>query len=236
MKRLTRGAEEGGPWVVFADIVLATLFIFVLFIFAQYIKYDKLAVLEELDERKEEIRQLIQDSVPGEDSVAVVAGQEFSQRIKFSSDLLFATCDDRLRPAGRDVVFLVGTLLNTRSDYFKSIEVEGHTDPRPPTGEEECPFRDNWELSSRRAATVVRILARDAEMEPARLSSVGRAQFQQPEFVTDTSMWVGDRSDEDPWRPFRRIEMVLQYSEEDIRTSLRSSESVNESEGFGTGG
>lgn len=236
MKRLTRRAEEGGPWVVFADIVLATLFIFVIFIFAQYIKYDKLAVHEILDERKEEIRQLIHNSVPGEDSVTVVAGQGFSQRIKFSSDLLFPTCRDRLRPSGRDVVSLVGRLLNTRSNYFESIEVEGHTDPRPPTGEEECPFRDNWELSSRRAATVVRILTRDAQMEPGRLSSVGRAQFQEPEVATDTSMWEGNRSDADPWRPFRRIEMVLRYSEEDIRTSLRNSESVNDSEGFGTGG
>lgn len=236
MRRLTRDAEEGQPWVVFADIVLATLFIFVLFIFAQYMKYDKLAVLEILEERKKEISQLIQDSVPREDSVAVISGQDFSQRIQFSSDLLFPTCDDRLRSSGRDIVFRVGRMLRTRSAYFKSIEVEGHTDPRPPTGQEECPFRDNWELSSRRAATVVRILARDAEMEPGRLSSVGRAQFRPPEASADTTVRQLERSDEDPWRPFRRIEMVLEYSEEDIRDALQDSESVSDLGGMRTGG
>lgn len=228
MKRLTRGTEEDEPWVVFADIVLATLFIFVLFIFAQYIKYDELVVLELLEERKEEIRRLVQDSVPYEDSVIVDSAQDFSQRIRFSSDLLFPTCDDQLRSSGRDVVSLVGRLLKTRSEYFKSIEVEGHTDPRPPTGQEGCRFRDNWELSSRRAATVVRILTRDAEMEPGQLSSVGRAEFQPPEAIIHTA--------EDSLRRSRRIEMVLQYSEANIRESLDSTESELDSEIGATGG
>lgn len=221
MRRLTPDQATREPWVVFADIVLAALFLFLLFIFAQYIRYEKLTLLEELERRKEEVARLIREKVPAEDSVAVDMGEAFSQRITFSSDLLFATCRYQLTEPGRELVTVVGSLLKSRSTYFESIEIEGHTDPRQPTGEEECPFVDNWDLSSRRAATVVHILASSAALDPHRLSAVGRGQFR-PAGMQTPGCEPGSGAVGPFDRPCdRRIEVVLQYSEQDIETHLR---------------
>lgn len=219
MNRLLPGQGSGEPWVVFADIVLALLFLFVLFIFAQYIRYEELTVLEVVENRKKKVERLVKEGVPPEDSVTVRSGGPYSQQITFSSDLLFPTCGDRLRPSGREVVALVGRLLNPHASYFSSIQVEGHTDPRPPTGSEGCDFRDNWELSSRRAATVVRILNREALLDPGGISAVGRAQYQPPHA---TPRAVPDTAAEGHWRAYRRIEMVLRYSEKSVRDSLNN--------------
>lgn len=231
MNRLTRDSDLDEPWIVFTDVVLAALFLFVLFIFALYIRYEKLTLLEELESRQAEIAKLIRDSVPAEYSVAIDSGEAFSQRVTFSSDLLFPTCRDRLTGSGSEVVTLVGRLLGLRYTYFESIEVEGHTDPRPPTGSEQCPFRDNWELSSRRAATVVRILAGQAGLSPTRLSAVGRAQFRPPDAVGISMLSDVDQPGSDPWRELRRIEMVLQYSEDDIEAELRQDSGEDRVEG-----
>ena len=217
MRRLSTSSTSREHWVVFSDIVLAVLFLFMLFIFAQYIRYQKLAIQEERDRRQEQIARLIADSVPRRYSVSVDSGQGSLQRVTFSSDLLFPTCSDQLSSSGRRIVALVGRLLRSRMSYFGSIEVEGHTDPRQPTNTADCPFQDNWELSSRRAATVVRILVRGASLEPGHLSAVGRAQFHPPPSAAYHSL---DSLSDAAMRRRRRIEMVLQYSEQDIKDSL----------------
>ncbi len=53
------------------------------------------------------------------------------------------------------------------------IVVEGHTDNVPVTGKT---FKDNWELSSARAASVVRLLA-EGGLPQKRLTAAGRAEY-----------------------------------------------------------
>lgn len=56
-----------------------------------------------------------------------------------------------------------------------NIMVEGHTDelPFPPRGE----LLDNWDLSVKRATSIVRILLQDSKIDPARVTAAGRGQF-----------------------------------------------------------
>ena len=56
-----------------------------------------------------------------------------------------------------------------------NIVVEGHTDelPFPPRGE----LLDNWDLSVKRATSIVRILLQDSKIDPARVSASGRSQY-----------------------------------------------------------
>lgn len=219
MRRLTSQNGPHEPWVVFADIVLATLFLFVLFIFAQYVRYEKLAQQEELERRRREIAALVRDSLPLDlqGAVAVDSGEAFAQRITFSSDLLFEVCRHRLTDRGQDLVAAVGGLLSRRLTYFEAIEIEGHTDQRLPTDDEVCPFADNWDLSSRRAATVVRILTREANLDPRKLSAVGKAQFHGK---SDDCDGLAGQQLNDCTREDRRIELLLQYSETDIDAVL----------------
>ncbi len=54
------------------------------------------------------------------------------------------------------------------------VHVIGHTDNRPPGAK--SPFKDNWELSTARAVSVVKELIKD-QVNPKRLTACGKAQY-----------------------------------------------------------
>ncbi len=54
------------------------------------------------------------------------------------------------------------------------VNVRGHTDDQPPGPK--SPYRDNWELSTARAVSVVKELIKDG-VDPKRLSACGKAQY-----------------------------------------------------------
>src|SRR5690606_31332139 len=69
-----------------------------------------------------------------------------------------------------EVVHRLGGLL---ADTDTRLQVEGHTDRLPISTEL---FPSNWELSSARAASVVRMLA-SAGVEPQTMAAVGLGEF-----------------------------------------------------------
>jgi hypothetical protein len=222
MSSLGSDELEGRSWIAFSDVALSILFVFLVFIFAQFVYYQKIAITEELERRRGEMIGLIADSIPEQfaTSIAIDSGTEYSQRIRFSSDLLFEPCRDIVTERGDSLVVLVGQLLARRVSYFKAIEVEGHTDWRQPRGPPSCPFRDNWELSSRRAATVVRSLREQAGVFPGILAAVGKGEHHPVTSIAfdTTTLQLSDLDAQ--LRDDRRIELLLQYSEENIRDSL----------------
>ena len=56
------------------------------------------------------------------------------------------------------------------------LQVDGHTDNQAISSGTQ--FADNWELSQARALSVVQFLVKEQNMDPARLSANGFAQFQ----------------------------------------------------------
>ncbi len=79
----------------------------------------------------------------------------------------------------------------------RPLRVEGHTDDTPAAGGR---FRDNWELSASRAATVVSYLERAHEASPGLLSATGYAATRP--IVEGTSPEARDLN--------RRVEIVLE--------------------------
>jgi chemotaxis protein MotB len=79
----------------------------------------------------------------------------------------------------------------------RPLRVEGHTDDSPATGGR---FRDNWELSASRAATVVSYLERAHGSSPGLLSATGYAATKP--IAEGTSREARDLN--------RRVEMVLE--------------------------
>ena len=67
------------------------------------------------------------------------------------------------------IAMIINKLPNTLQ-----VNVRGHTDNIPPGPN--SPYRDNWELSSARAVSVVKELIKD-EVDPKRLSACGNAEF-----------------------------------------------------------
>jgi chemotaxis protein MotB len=91
--------------------------------------------------------------------------------VDISASTLFKTGEAELQPGARDVLRQVSVVLKSEQ---LPIEVEGHTDDIPITTAQ---FPSNWELSSARASSVVRMMI-DEGVAEKRLAVVGLASNQ----------------------------------------------------------
>jgi chemotaxis protein MotB len=120
----------------------------------------------------------------GRDGIQVVG-----DRFVFQSEVLFATGEATLSPAGREQIAGVAQLLTEISDEIPDeidwiIRVDGHTDNLPLSGTGR--YRDNWELSQGRALAVVRFLTESLGFPANRLAPTGFADTR-PIAPQDTS-------------------------------------------------
>jgi len=90
-------------------------------------------------------------------------------RFRISSELLFASGESALTPAGQAVIDQLLPAFNRVPDY--TIVVEGHTDNVPI---QTARFPSNWELAAGRAGSVVRHL-QSRGLNPTRLRASGYA-------------------------------------------------------------
>jgi chemotaxis protein MotB len=101
--------------------------------------------------------------------VSVTATEEWVQ-IDLNANLLFdsgsADPSEQAQRIFRDIAVRL-------APYDNEIEVSGHTDNVPIHN---ARFQSNWELSSARASSVVRLLA-DSGVKPVQLSAVGYGEF-----------------------------------------------------------
>lgn len=92
--------------------------------------------------------------------------------IDISDKLLFKTGKYEVSPQAKEVLGKVATVLKNQPDI--EFMVEGHTD--------NVPFKsgvllDNWDLSVKRATSVVRILQNQYGLEPAKMAAAGRGEY-----------------------------------------------------------
>lgn len=92
-------------------------------------------------------------------------------RITFNSRKLYRPGEATLVPEARPLLNKVLSALNATYQYDFNIDVEGHTDNSPIM---ESPYPSNWELSTARAANVVKYLS-DSNIDKNRLKASGYA-------------------------------------------------------------
>ena len=146
--------------------------------------------LESLQEKDLTIRKL-QDAITRRDSVNLslvqslkgVLGNLDDEDIEISVEkgvvfvsisdkLLFTSGSYNITNKAKDVLGKVAKVVNNKPDF--EFMVEGHTDS--------VPYRsgvllDNWDLSAKRATSVVRILQNDFGVDPARMTAAGRSYY-----------------------------------------------------------
>ncbi|MCE2612247.1 OmpA family protein [Flavobacteriaceae bacterium D16] len=146
--------------------------------------------LESLQEKDLTIRKL-QDAITRRDSVNLslvqslkgVLGNLDDEDIEISVEkgVVFVSISDKLlfrsgsynvTNAAKQVLGKVAKVVNNKPDF--EFMVEGHTD--------NVPYRsgvllDNWDLSSKRATSIVRILQNDFGVDPARMTAAGRSYY-----------------------------------------------------------
>lgn len=92
--------------------------------------------------------------------------------VSISDKLLFDPGSSRVNNAALDVLAKLASVINDHDDL--NVLVEGHTDDVPISNS--C-VKDNWDLSVKRATSVVRILQKDFYVAPERLTAAGRSEY-----------------------------------------------------------
>ena len=92
--------------------------------------------------------------------------------VDISDKLLFKSGSYDITDQAKEVLGKVATVLKNQPDI--EFMVEGHTDDVPFT---KGLLADNWDLSAKRATTVVRMLQKEYGMDPAKMAAAGRAEY-----------------------------------------------------------
>ena len=93
--------------------------------------------------------------------------------IDISDKLLFKTAKFDVTPEAKTVLGKVATVLKNQPDI--EFMVEGHTDNVAYRGGGQ--LLDNWDLSVKRATSVVRILQKQYGLDPAKMAAAGRGEY-----------------------------------------------------------
>ena len=93
--------------------------------------------------------------------------------VSISDKLLFATGQSNVNARAEEVLGKVARVINDHSEL--EVMVEGHTDAVPIATEVN---KDNWDLSVRRATSVVRLLQSKFKVDPARLTAAGKGEYE----------------------------------------------------------
>lgn len=91
--------------------------------------------------------------------------------ISIADKLLFQSGSYNVTSKAKDVLAKVAKVVNSKPDF--ECMVEGHTDSVPYRKE---PLLDNWDLSVKRATSVVRVLE-ELDVNPRQLIAAGRAEY-----------------------------------------------------------
>jgi chemotaxis protein MotB len=92
--------------------------------------------------------------------------------VSLEEKLLFSSGSDVVDPKGKEALKTLAKVLNSTKDI--TVMIEGHTDNVPIKTSQ---FKDNWDLSTARATSIVRILTKDDGFDSNRITASGRSEF-----------------------------------------------------------
>lgn len=91
--------------------------------------------------------------------------------VSMSDKLLFRSGSATVEEKGKTALRVLANVLEKNKEV--EILIEGHTDNLPI---KTAAYKDNWDLSTARATSIVRILSTDYKIAPSRLSASGRGE------------------------------------------------------------
>jgi chemotaxis protein MotB len=142
-------------------------------------KNARMAELEKiLDEQKkvvDDLKNKVSEALLGyENNGLTVTNRNGKVYVSLDEKLLFKTASWDIDVNGRNALRKLAGVLEKNPDI--QITIEGHTDNvpyNPGSGQ----LKDNWDLSVKRATTVVRVLLEGSRIDPARLTASGRSEY-----------------------------------------------------------
>lgn len=130
------------------------------------------ALMDRQKQATREIRKKMADALTGfssnELTVAVKNGKVY---VSLQENLLFPSGSAVVNPKGKEALGKLAEVLNANPEI--TVDIEGHTDSIPIRGR----YKDNWDLSTARAGSIVRILTQDYKVDPIRVVASGHSQY-----------------------------------------------------------
>lgn len=130
------------------------------------------ALMDQQKKATQEIRKKMADALVGFNSneltVSIKNGKVY---VSLQENLLFPSGSAVVNPKGKDALGKLADVLNVNPDI--TVDIEGHTDSIPIRGR----YKDNWDLSTARANSIVRILTQDYKVDPVRVIASGHSQY-----------------------------------------------------------
>jgi chemotaxis protein MotB len=142
-------------------------------------KNARMAELEKiLDSQKrivQDLKNKVSEALLGyENNGLTVTNKNGKVYVSLDEKLLFKTASWDIDANGKNALKKLAGVLEKNPDI--QITIEGHTDNvpyNPGTGQ----LKDNWDLSVKRATTVVRVLLEGSKIKPVRLTAAGRSEY-----------------------------------------------------------
>jgi chemotaxis protein MotB len=137
----------------------------------------RLKTLQDISQAQKDVMNKIKNSIsealnnyPADElSVYIKNGNVY---VSLEEKLLFKSGSDQVGTKGKEALKSLARVLNSTKDI--TVMIEGHTDNVPIKTSQ---FQDNWDLSTARATSVVRILTNEYGFDPRRITASGRGNF-----------------------------------------------------------
>ena len=162
---------------------------------------ERLAELEKiLDAQKQIVQDLkskVSEALLGfENNGLTVTMKNGKVYVSLDEELLFKSASWDIDANGRNALRKLAGVLERNPDI--QVTIEGHTD-NVPYNPGSSQLKDNWDLSVKRATTVVRVLLEGSKIDAKRLTASGRSEY----------LPVDERNTTDARQKNRRTEIVL---------------------------
>jgi chemotaxis protein MotB len=164
---------------------------------------DRMARVEELEglisrqkQAMSELKEKLSNALLNfEDKGLTVEARDGKVYVSMENKLLFKSGSWTVEAQGKTAIERLGNVLAENPDI--AVLIEGHTDNVPYSGK--GPLKGNWDLSTKRATSIVNLLLENPQILPQNLTAAGRGEY----------LPIAPNSTQQGRAANRRIEVVL---------------------------
>ncbi len=168
-------------------------------------------MLAQKDKLMKDLKERVMSALEGyQDNGLNVHMKDGMLYVSLDEQLLFKSGSWTVDPRGQEAIRELGKVLAQNKDI--QITIEGHTDNVPYNGS--GALKDNWDLSVKRATTIVKILLENKNIEPSRITAAGRGEY----------VPLASNSTTEDRQKNRRTEIILMPNMKDLMNALNGVE------------